>query len=73
MDNWPEDARFQYGDAVHVAVKREGQPRFPGYVIGWYRPLDGRHFGYVLEHERDGIVHVNPDAALAPGFGKGAQ
>lgn len=61
---WPENARFQYGDAVRVIVKREGQPRFPGYIIGWYQPLDGRHTGWVLEHERDGIIHVYPDAAV---------
>ena len=66
---WPVGLRFKYGDPVHVVQKRPGQPRFPGHVVGWYKPIDGRHFGYVIEHERDGIIHVNPDAALAPGLG----
>lgn len=65
---WPADARFQYGDPASVIVKREGQPRFPGYVVGWYRPLDGRHTGWVLDHERDGLIHVNPDGAVQAGF-----
>ena len=67
QDNWPADARFQYGDEVHVVVKRDGQPRFFGIVVGWYRPTDGRHFGYVVEHDIDGIIHVNPDRALMLG------
>lgn len=65
---WPTDARFAYGDPVSAIIKREGQPRFPGYVVGWYRPRDGRHIGYAVEHERDGIIHVYPDAALQAGF-----
>lgn len=60
--------RFQLGDPVHVHVKREGQPRFPGYVVGHYTPRDGRHTGYVVEHERDGIIHVYPEAALRAGL-----
>ena len=58
------DFKFSYGDSVQVIIKREGQPRFPGFVIGRYIPLDGRHEGYVVEHDPDGIVHVYPAAAL---------
>ena len=66
--NWPEDARFKYGDPVHVVPKREGQPRYSGYVVGWYEPTNKRHSGWAVEHDRDGIIHVYPDAALTPGL-----
>lgn len=59
---------LKIGDPIHVVVKRPCQPRLPGYIIGSYIPRDGRHQGWVVEHERDGIVHVYPDAALAPGL-----
>ncbi len=65
---WTESARFQYGDKASAIVKREGQPRFPGYVVGWYEPMDGRHKGWALEHERDGLIHVYPDKALQEGW-----
>lgn len=68
--SWPPDARFQPGDRVHVIRKRERQPRFPGYVVGWYKPLNGDKMSWVLEHERDGIIHVYPDGAVMPGIEK---
>lgn len=69
-DSWPPSARFKRGDHVHIKPRDNDRPRFPGYVVGWYEPRNGRHRGYVVEHERDGIIHVYPESALAPGMGE---
>lgn len=65
--SWPKSARFSYGDPVRLIVKREGQPRWFGYVVGYYRPTDGRHCGYAVEHDIDGAIHVYPESALEGG------
>lgn len=56
-----------YGEEAHAIQKRPTTPAFPGYVIGWYQRLDGPR-GYVLQHERDKIVHVYPEQAVGPGL-----
>jgi hypothetical protein len=60
-------SRFNHGDSVHVIRKRATSPAFPGYVIGTYQRRNGER-GYVLEHERDGIVHVYPEVAVVEGW-----
>jgi hypothetical protein len=66
---WPPSwSRFSLGDPAHALQKHPTSPAFPGYVIGWYQRLDGAR-GYVLQHERDRIVHVYPERAVAPGLG----
>lgn len=68
MTNWHADTRFQYGDPVHMAVKREGITRFPGYVVGCYLPMAGGEFCYVLEHPRTGKLSMCPENELAHGL-----
>lgn len=61
----PHWSRFVYGDEVDIKQKREDSPCFPSFVIGWYERVDAPR-GYVLQHERDRIVHVYPEAAVWP-------
>jgi hypothetical protein len=69
MDDWPKDAKFQYGDPVHVKPSFDGGAGFSGYVVGWYRPMHGKWLGYNIEHDRDHHVHVEPEKRLCAGLG----
>ena len=64
---WPAWCKLHYHDGAHVRQKHASPPRFRGYIIGWYERWDG-HRGYVLEHERDRIVHIFPESVVAAGI-----
>jgi len=65
----PEWSKFEYGDPVDIIQRRTDSVKFPGHVIGWYKRLDGPQ-GYILQHERDRIVHVYPEVSVYPRNGQ---
>lgn len=67
MDGWPDDAKFQLGDAVQRSNLRDGSPpayRFPGRICGWYRGPNERLGFAVSNIHEPACIQIFPQSGL---------